>query len=437
MWRIIGIFLTGVLVSMYFFPFSLTFLPNLNSKMVSAVIGLIIVGMSVVRTRNYTVPKEYLISGFIAAIYSVFNLVAIELNDTFDYSYANYITTYFVWIFGAITPIVMIKKMHGEVTLKILTMYLAIVCAFQSVIAVVIDKNESVKAIVDSIVFQANNFFNEINRLYGIGAALDPAGTRFSVVLVMIGFVLILDDEVKKNKIQNIALLASYGIIATLGNMMSRTTTVGLALSIIPFIIHSGLHRFTIKGENLLSYRLFALAVLIGVPLMVYLYNTDPFFYEQLRYGFEGFFNWAETGEWSTASTEKLNGTMWIWPEDFRGWLIGYGIFGRFDFSTDIGYCRLILYSGVIGFSIFCSLFFYCAFFFARKYRRYKYMFIVLLGLSFIIWIKASTDLFQIYALFLAFTDEREMRLGSSREAKPELSEEEEDIEEELEAICE
>lgn len=436
MWRIIGIFLAGIALSCFFFSFSFTFLPSVNTKMASAVVGLVIVGMYIVRTRRYSIPEEYVVSGFIAVLYSIFNLIAIEFNDTFDYSYANYITTYFVWVFGAITPIAMIRLMHGKATLKLLTMYLSIISAFQCVIAIVIDKNDFVKSLVDSFVFQEDNFFNEINRLYGIGAALDPAGTRFSIVLVMIGFVLVLDDKIKKSKGQTALLLICYGIIVTLGNMVSRTTTVGAALSILPFILHSGLHRLTIRRENILSYRLFALLGILGTVLMIYLYNTDPFFYEQLRYGFEGFFNWAETGEWTTGSTEKLNSVMWIWPHDLHGWLIGYGRFGLFDFSTDIGYCRLILYSGIIGFAIFCSLFFYCAFFFARKYRRYKYMFVVLLVMSFVIWIKVATDLFLIYALFLAFDDEREMRLGSCREAKPEFDELEEDSDE-LEVVCE
>lgn len=423
MLKALGIFATGVVVSCFYFPFAFTFAPSVNMKMVLALAGLVIVGLQVINTRKYEIRKEYLVSAFIAALYSVINLVTIEVNDTLDYSYANYITTYFVWVFGAIAVVAMIRKMHGQVTIRLLTLYLSVVCAAQCIIAIIIDRNDMVKLFVDRWIFQGAHFLNEVNRLYGIGASLDPAGTRFAVVLIMIGFVLVLDEEVKRNKLQNITLLLCYGIMATLGNMMSRTTTVGLLLSFLPFVLHSGLHRLMIKGDNLMSYRIFASVAILGTALMIYLYNTDQFFHEQLRYGFEGFFSWVEQGEWKTDSTEKLNTTMWIWPEDLRGWLIGYGTFGFFSFSTDIGYCRLILYSGLVGFITFSSLFLYCAFFFARKYRRYKYMFIVLLSLSFLIWIKVATDLFFIYALFLAFEDEREKWLGSGREANIEVLE--------------
>lgn len=46
---------------------------------------------------------------------------------------------------------------------------------------------------------------------------------------------------------------------------------------------------------------------------------------------------------------------MWIWPENLKGWLIGTGLFANFVYSTDIGYCRFILYCGLIGFGTFIA----------------------------------------------------------------------------------
>lgn len=57
--------------------------------------------------------------------------------------------------------------------------------------------------------------------------------------------------------------------------------------------------------------------------LSVYLYNNDPFFYKNIRFAFEAFFNWVETGELRTDSTDKLNTMMWVWPEDVKSWIIG------------------------------------------------------------------------------------------------------------------
>ena len=121
--------------------------------------------------------------------------------------------------------------------------------------------------------------------------------------------------------------------------------------------------------------------------------------HSDLRFAFEGFFNWTETGEWSTASTDKLNNEMWIWPSDTRTWLIGSGLFESFVYSTDIGYCRFILYCGLLGFSIFSVFFIYNAYAFNRKFEDVSFLAFLLLVLTFVIWIKVATDIFQIYAL--------------------------------------
>lgn len=118
---------------------------------------------------------------------------------------------------------------------------------------------------------------------------------------------------------------------------------------------------------------------------------------------FEAFFNWVETGELRTDSTDKLNTVMWIWPENLKGWLIGTGLFANFVYSTDIGYCRFILYCGLIGFGTFIAFFVYNAWVFACKFPFFRLLSFFLLALSFIIWMKVATDLFFIYALFIAW----------------------------------
>lgn len=42
--------------------------------------------------------------------------------------------------------------------------------------------------------------FQEVRRLYGIGAALDPAGVRFSIVLLLIAYLLCENEDVKQAK---------------------------------------------------------------------------------------------------------------------------------------------------------------------------------------------------------------------------------------------
>lgn len=269
------------------------------------------------------------------------------------------------------------------------------------------DLVEPLKNAIDSVVYIEEDFFKEVDRIYGIGCALDPAGTRFSIVLILISFVLTVDEQVKQSKSAIIWFLVAFAIITSIGNIISRTTTVGLGLAMLTFALSTGIYRFVITASSVKLYAALGSIILMFVPIAVFLYNTDPYFYDQFRYGFEGFFNWVERGEWTTGSTEVLD-TMWKWPTTTKGWIIGTGEYGTFRWGTDIGYCRLVLYSGVVGFGVFALFFVYHAFVFINRYRHYRYMFILLLVLSFLIWWKVSTDLYMIHALFYTFIDKDE-----------------------------
>ena len=166
---------------------------------------------------------------------------------------------------------------------------------------------------------------------------------------------------------------------------------------------------------------IFATLLLIFGTLGIVLYNTNDYFYSQLRFAFEGFFNLFEDGEFTTGSTEVLQ-TMWRWPEDNKSWIIGTGLYGGYKYGSDIGYCRLILYSGLIGFTTFALSFVYYAYFFARKYPRYLWLFLCFLAMTFIVWTKVSTDILLIYAFFFWFTPEESDYING---VSPEIPEEE------------
>lgn len=154
---------------------------------------------------------------------------------------------------------------------------------------------------------------------------------------------------------ESLCLPLCFFVIAVIGNMISRTTSVGLLLGIAYLICSTGIFRLIIRRSYFRLYSILGGMLITFIILGVYLYEHDPFFYRNIRFAFEAFFNWAETGELRTDSTDKLNTVMWIWPENLKGWLIGTGLFANFVYSTDIGYCRFILYCGLIGFGTFIA----------------------------------------------------------------------------------
>lgn len=399
--RLPVVIFVGIIVSLYYFPIGLTFLPkSLNSKIILAAIGAVLFFFDSVKVKRFDARMDMLGAIGLALLFSYICYFSTDINLTSDYSYATYFVSFFVWLGGAYSVISLIRKTHGEASLRLVVTYLAAVCATQCILALVIDHVVPFKILVDRFVSQGQEFFDEINRLYGIGAALDPAGVRFSIVLILVAAVLGKDDTIRFDRKYTVGLLLAFFIISTVGNMISRTTSIGMAIGFLYLIWTTGILRLVIKIENLKFFTVFIVMFVIILVVTTYLYNTDESYRHNLRFGFEGFFSWMETGEWKTSSTDKLNTQMWKWPQDSQTWLIGTGTFGLFTFGTDIGYCRFILYCGLIGFGSFALFFIYNAAVFAMRVKKYRWLFLLLMALSFIIWMKVATDIFLIYALF-------------------------------------
>lgn len=399
--RYILYILIGVLTSFYVFPIGFSFLPpSVNTKMILAVIGAALFAFKCIQDRRIVVSKGMLGAILIAVLFSVATLFSADFNNTNDYSYATYIISFGTWLGGAYTVTTAIRALHGEATFKLLTHYLAAVCFAQCALALMIDNIPAFKLIVDSYVQQGQAFFTEVDRLYGIGAALDSAGIRFSIALIMIVGLLSQDREARSSRINILLLLVAFFTITIIGNIISRTTILGVGCAGLYFIWSSGLFKPIIRYESIKLGLWFGGMLLFSVVVATYLYYTDAVFHDHMRFAFEGFFNWAETGVWRTDSTDKLNKVMWIWPTDLKTWIIGSGLFGNFIYGTDIGYCRFILYCGLVGFILFAILFIHLTALFIGQNPRYGLLFVFLMVLSFLIWIKVATDIFQIYALF-------------------------------------
>ena len=405
------VLLTGLIMSFYFHPVFFTAYPVYNTKVMLAVFGGGMLVFNTIRTKDYALSKGLLYALMIAGLFALVNYISLIINDSDDYSYTSYPASALVWIVGAYGAITFIRWTHKKVTIELVVRYLAGGAAFHSILSQLIDRNESVKNFITSIFFVSSDM-EEMRRLYSFGVGLDPSGVRFAVILIMIAGVLTLSRVVKKSIGLMVFYFLCFVIISVLGNIISRTTTVGMGLGLFVFAISTGLYKFVIKVSRIKIMRVFGIMLAIGIPIVVYYYNVNPSFQNQIEYGFEGFFSLFESGEFQTSSTDELS-TMWVWPQDTQTWLIGSGLFlsksSDFTYFSDIGYCRFIFYSGLIGFTVFGLYFVYNAIHFATRYPRYRYIFFLMIVVTFVVWSKVATDIFQLYALFYAFTDEEEL----------------------------
>lgn len=406
--RIILVGMLGILVSCYFFPFELTFLPKgVNTKIMLAALGLPLLLWQSIKEKQLLLNSYLMPATALAVIFSIVGYISLDVNHADDMAYANYIVSFATWLLAAYSICYLLRCVYGYVDPILFMNYLTGVCVCQCILALIIDNVEPVKFWVDTYISQDTvadvDFLNKVDRLYGIGAAVDVAGTRFSIVL------LFLIAGLKKLSHHQIPLLhvvlywISFVLIAVIGNMISRTTIIGVFLAMLYLVFDFKMLREGVRYETLRFWCTIIVVTIILTAIAVYFYQTDSHVQEQLRFGFEGFFNWYEKGEWTTDSTDRLNSEMWIWPEsnDYQTWLIGKATFSEWGIvGTDIGYCRFVFYCGLAGLSVF-SLFFVCnAWISAIRFPDYRLFFILLLSLSFIIWLKVATDLFIIYALF-------------------------------------
>jgi hypothetical protein len=275
----------------------------------------------------------------------------------------------------------------------------------------------TLKNFIDSFLGGDDAFMGKAEgRLYGIGAALDVAGQRFSAVLVMLAF-LTYKRTNNKNVVTLLYVLAFF-IIAVVGNMMARTTTVGVSIVLLFWTIDALMNK---SNDNVMQFwRMFGLVAVCIIPIIIFQYNADPAFREKLRFGFEGFFSLVETGKWETSSNNILFEHMIVFPETIKTWLVGDGYGGNpegdpyyigpdfhgFYMGTDIGYLRFLFYFGIFGLIALVSLICYAAGICVRRFQSYRMMFLLILAVNLIVWFKVSTDIFMVFALFLCIPPE-------------------------------
>lgn len=423
MWKFIKVLIAGIAVSFYFFPFEFTFLPGVNTKMAMAGLGLILYAIDLAKGRVGQINKSGFQIAVIAALVSLCGLTAVIYNNTNDYTYATYIVSMFVWLGGAYTAVKIVKWLHGYVSVELISNYLIGVCVAQCVLALMIDFNPAFKALVDRYVvgfdFVDTERLNSSGRLYGIGAALDVAGTRFASILVVIAVMVQHLSSSRYAKFMWV-YLAAFTFIAVVGNMMARTTIVGVFVAFAYWVLSAGLFSRSTSIENIRIWKYLLCSICVSLPMIIYLYSENQQFHDNIRFGFEGFFSIAETGKWETGSNNILK-NMVVFPDNAKTWIVGDGYFdnptyrdpyyvglshGGYYKNTDIGYLRFLFYFGLLGLFTFIVYFLKVAKTCAERFPKFTAMFWLVLSINMIVWLKVSTDIFLVFALFLCISQE-------------------------------
>lgn len=417
--KIVSIFGILVMTSLYFFPFEPTSLPGMNTKMVMAGIGLGVLGIQLAKGNRPDLDKDFIAIMILAAIVSVIGLFATCYNGTSDYTYATYIVSMLVWLSAANVVVSVVRAVNGTVSVDVICDVLIALCTVQCLIAVGVDRSPAVKEVVDSMVGSSGFMGKNEHRMYGIGCSLDVAGTRFCAILIMIADRLIRIVKNGKKKQLTFLYLSAFMFISIVGNMIARTTTIGVFIALAYLLMYS--IRNARQESAAVGYLLkwISITFAITIVLTAILYNVNPYVRSNLRFGFEGFFSLAETGKWEVHSNDILK-NMVVFPDNLKTWIVGNGYFenpcdsdpyytgvrwrGYYQ-NTDIGYLRFIFYFGVFGLIAFGGYFIKVGTVCMKRFSAHKALFCTILALNFVIWCKVSTDIFLVFALFLCLRE--------------------------------
>lgn len=415
--KIIQVLLTLVFTSFFFFPFYFTFLPTVNTKMMMAALGGFLLLVKLARSGSAQIDKGIFSVSLWAILVSLASLISMVLNNTPDDSYLGYVVSMWVWLAAAYFVVSAIKFTHGSVTIERVCVYLITVGVLQCFLAIAVDTIPVVKTFIDSILAGEGFMGKNETRLYGLGCALDVAGTRFSALLVMIAFLLPKAAQKEESGLYMTLLLVAFCVLVGIGSIIGRTTVVGAVLALL-YMFYTFLFKNNIPDDIRKKLMRWVVGgMFVGIVVAVGLYNFSPQWQKYFQFGFEGFFSLAETGRWEVHSNSQL-AAQFLLPDNAWTWIIGDGYIASttidpyyigkawtgFYKGTDVGYSRFLFYFGLIGLVIFSLFFVKVCQVCANRIKEYKYMFVIFLLINFIVWFKVSTDIFVVFAPFLCLS---------------------------------
>jgi hypothetical protein len=185
--------------------------------------------------------------------------------------------------------------------------------------------------------------------------------------------------------------------------LIGRTGLFLLIIFYFCYIVY-GIYRFL--SQLSFSKIFFKILTLFIFFLFAIIVNIDFSAYEkQLKFAFEIFFNYLESGRFSSKSTDILIQNEYFLPSNLLEIIVGTG---KYSVASDVGWVRFIFGSGIIGIFIAYSIY-YSSGFYAFKYYRIMPLFanfilfyiILLIPLNFKDVYYFSMGSTQIYFLIL------------------------------------
>ena len=304
-----------------------------------------------------------------------------------------------LYFFGAYFLFQLLKHSFRNFTFERLVDLLVLCAVVQLSLALVMYFSPEVKNVLQPLIHESEiakeAMERAATRMVGFGTHFFLSGTIHAFILIMIAISFTLR---KVSLIKSVVLMLSFIFIAAVGTIMARTTLAGVLFAIVIVLLRHRGKRYFISG--------LVLSTIIISATSVYFLDLISDDMEQLfNFGFEAFVKYKDTGSFSTSSTDGMM-RLYKFPSIWETWLWGdarYEAGKGYYMNTDIGYCRLIFYFGLIGLITYMYFEYYILrkIFPPRKYGNIIWS--VLFCFVLVINGKGTFDIFPYACLFVFF----------------------------------
>jgi len=236
------------------------------------------------------------------------------------------------------------------------------------------------------------------NRFIGFGLMFYTASFFYGAALIFISYLLRENEGANKR-----VLFCLFLLFSLVGIGLSRSTMIGLILSIVFYFVGSKINYSFIK--RIFLFLIACCSIVLGIIMLFKLFPTlDDQFGALIKNSFEVFINLFTSSELKSDSAEGTFAMFYLplqeWTYFFgTGYYEQYTAIGDYRYS-DIGYLRLLYYFGLLGVVLFflfeiqiLNICFYK--------KGYKFIFWPLLFLLILTNVKGLTTLAVIALLFI------------------------------------
>jgi len=352
-------------IFLFIYNARLVFIPYIGTAKIIDFLGLFVLLGFMVSGRIQIINKRQItIVSFLFVLLILLSVASAKVHGTQDYfNVKGYFTLLVDFLLGTLFVIYCMKKFH-KLNLEHFMTYYVYAAFFQALLIVAMLVVPEIKHFVFSI--SALEYLDKVNertggvRALGLAASVTyDLGILQSLGVVFISF--LIREKCSAPRLMLYVVITLFLLISIL--VSGRSGLVGVGLAFI--VVGINVFRTKLARWNSIKYTISTVGVMFGVvviALSLLPQNYIILLERVMHFGLEIFFNYFESGELATSSTDHLF-TMYIEiPQN--AWLFGHGywtdpVWGTYYMSTDVGYIRDLFFFGVIGASTLYLLYLY------------------------------------------------------------------------------